>query len=529
MLERVGLYEICIAGGVCGIMRNHAKLFSGARGIVGLRLKEREESVHFTAKSLLSSCAVGVFLSWLSLSFRAAGAPQFSFPISFLSYPRIDEAWLAALLSLSVCSFLFAVIPRLKAMVPFRRMAVGICGIVLMAGGGAAVLFCSHSFEALVGGGVVAGAGMSALLISWISVAYGVDRNELVRCFVGGFVISCLIDLALLIAAPVVSLALLAVLPIVLLAVAVHRMRQASGAEDDGSAKISDSACCSESVGGSLFSDGTRAATLLFSFMGFAFFMGIMGFNTDLLAPDDLLSHQAALMAGGSTLAAAMLALSWRWGGPESLPVVTLLLIATALLLLPLSAATAASSAAVVLAQASLMCSYAYLVLSLCDGSAVFAPGELVRRCSLAVSIVGVCQLFGIFGGGAVRSIFGLNLTALAFTAMIALYLAFFIILVLTRGRRRVEHVIKGSFASEDEVARIRCGVLFEEYPSLSTREREVLVLLLQNFSNARIAKELVVSDNTVKTHVRHIYEKMGIKSRQQLFELAASIRLESK
>ena len=35
-----------------------------------------------------------------------------------------------------------------------------------------------------------------------------------------------------------------------------------------------------------------------------------------------------------------------------------------------------------------------------------------------------------------------------------------------------------------------------------------------------RIAEELVISENTVRTHVRHIYQKLDIHTRQELFDL---------
>ena len=49
---------------------------------------------------------------------------------------------------------------------------------------------------------------------------------------------------------------------------------------------------------------------------------------------------------------------------------------------------------------------------------------------------------------------------------------------------------------------------------------------MLQNYSNARMAETLVVSESTVKTHIRHVYAKMGIRSRQQLFAEAEAIPL---
>jgi DNA-binding CsgD family transcriptional regulator len=50
----------------------------------------------------------------------------------------------------------------------------------------------------------------------------------------------------------------------------------------------------------------------------------------------------------------------------------------------------------------------------------------------------------------------------------------------------------------------------------LTRRELEVLGMLAEGETNARIAQRLVVSDDTVKTHVKHILRKLGVNNRSQ-------------
>lgn len=51
----------------------------------------------------------------------------------------------------------------------------------------------------------------------------------------------------------------------------------------------------------------------------------------------------------------------------------------------------------------------------------------------------------------------------------------------------------------------------------LTRREEDVLRLLVEGRTAPQIAEELVVSPNTVKTHVRNLYRKLGINRRADL------------
>ena len=61
------------------------------------------------------------------------------------------------------------------------------------------------------------------------------------------------------------------------------------------------------------------------------------------------------------------------------------------------------------------------------------------------------------------------------------------------------------------------------EAGALSPREREVYDLLCQGLSNIEIGRRLFISQATAKVHVRHVYDKLGIRSRTALALNAAS------
>jgi DNA-binding CsgD family transcriptional regulator/tetratricopeptide (TPR) repeat protein len=56
---------------------------------------------------------------------------------------------------------------------------------------------------------------------------------------------------------------------------------------------------------------------------------------------------------------------------------------------------------------------------------------------------------------------------------------------------------------------------------ALTSREREVAELALQGFTNRAIAAHLAISENTVESHMRSIFNRLGLRSRHQLIDLA--------
>lgn len=74
------------------------------------------------------------------------------------------------------------------------------------------------------------------------------------------------------------------------------------------------------------------------------------------------------------------------------------------------------------------------------------------------------------------------------------------------------------AYAERDRLDQ-KCAALAQAF-DLTEREREVLRLLARKKKPRVISDELFVASSTVKTHTRHIYRKLGVHSKQELFEL---------
>lgn len=85
-----------------------------------------------------------------------------------------------------------------------------------------------------------------------------------------------------------------------------------------------------------------------------------------------------------------------------------------------------------------------------------------------------------------------------------------------------IREVRRGGVPMSVEIARKVLGyfqgqmVAFKETENLSKREREVLELMAQGFSNKQIAGKLGISLNAVLWHLQHIYKKLHVHSRSE-------------
>jgi DNA-binding NarL/FixJ family response regulator len=97
--------------------------------------------------------------------------------------------------------------------------------------------------------------------------------------------------------------------------------------------------------------------------------------------------------------------------------------------------------------------------------------------------------------------------------------------------RRAILLVAEGKSVLSPDVTRrvlqmVGSGKELYSEVGLSKREREVLDCLARGMTSAQIADDLFISENTVKTHVRHILEKLEASNRAEAVSKAIQIGL---
>ncbi len=84
---------------------------------------------------------------------------------------------------------------------------------------------------------------------------------------------------------------------------------------------------------------------------------------------------------------------------------------------------------------------------------------------------------------------------------------------------RRLVAAFDGTDESEGRVA--QAAPICANPPTLSARERQILQRLAHGHSNLAVGQQLSLSPNTIKWHLRQVYEKLGVRNRTQALHVA--------
>lgn len=157
----------------------------------------------------------------------------------------------------------------------------------------------------------------------------------------------------------------------------------------------------------------------------------------------------------------------------------------------------------------------------------------LIKNAGLPAIWITACPSGSLFTGLALGSVFGAfviqRLGQGQLQAFACMY-AFLLLLValFLSNNKNLEYgwgtIRPGDNGALDDPLLRTCLYLTNEH-DLTRRESDVLLLLAQGKNRKAIARELYVSENTVKTHVRNAYRKLLVQSHEELLELTERTR----
>lgn len=140
----------------------------------------------------------------------------------------------------------------------------------------------------------------------------------------------------------------------------------------------------------------------------------------------------------------------------------------------------------------------------------VFGLGRFFLEAGFLIGILLAPAASGIAAGtGSYQGVLAFVLAGLVALTMVSIGVQDKLAFALD-GRR------EGERTSLEDVLGEKCRAVADRH-GLTNREREILPYLAQGYSLPYIRNELYIAQSTIDTHVRHIYQKLGIHSREEL------------
>lgn len=150
--------------------------------------------------------------------------------------------------------------------------------------------------------------------------------------------------------------------------------------------------------------------------------------------------------------------------------------------------------------------------------------GHPLKICALGL----LTNLSAVFTGGLIgNQLLYYGEKSYLFTGILASAITFASFFIVPWMHRSIEQYLKHEVSELEHKNSLSPNSVIESLPhinSLTSRESEIIELIFNGYSNKEITEKLVISENTLKIHVRHIYSKIGVSNKTELFHLALSL-----
>lgn len=158
------------------------------------------------------------------------------------------------------------------------------------------------------------------------------------------------------------------------------------------------------------------------------------------------------------------------------------------------------------------------------------APAFLLY--GVSEGVVALASLCGVGVGYFFAETMGTDTAALMALALVAVYLSSTALMFILKDRtlptlsdEEGAHPAAGPERIVEDRVQATCGVLAER-AGLTPREADILGCLAQGRNTQYMAERFCVSENTVKSHVRNVYRKLDVHSKQDIIDIINSDEL---
>lgn len=376
---------------------------------------------------------------------------------------------------------------------------------------------------ALVVGGVLCGAYMGFAQLGWCA-SYSQQGASTATLFVSGaFACAMLLDLIPLLMVPLASAVLFALFPLAsgLLYFFLDPSYRTYRRSDRPAVPSADKPRFS--LRRPLGVSNMLLGALMLVFVCFGYLQHLNSFMT-MPSADGSNGMLIQMLRGGVAIFLFIALMLGRGSGAGAIYRVGLLTMVAGCLLMPFFVGTEHfwASGAVIIAGFTVFDVLIYVVFSQVAYGESEVPIKTIAVMRLLTCVsycIGAVCAIGLTGAGEqISPFFSQEATLVAFLMTIATVLLLSsddIWVVLGVKACRVDGL--ADRGAESDVG-ARFGECLDSF-GLTAREMEVAKLLVLGRTQSRMAETLCISENTVATHVRHVYQKMGVHNRQQFID----------